>query len=118
MAKKDVEKYYNDIANEYIEMLESLKEIEELAAQQVVSPEKVEEIKAMVEPLKNNYMTLSWVMFLLNQPNKKQKVARYKKQQKNVILKIDPEQTRDPLAVKKENLGVLNQLDEFKAEFK
>ena len=29
---------------------------------------KLEEMKKMVEPLKNNYMTLSYIMFLFNKP--------------------------------------------------
>ena len=90
MSIKDVKKYYDQITADYSEMIESLKEMEELAAQQVVNPDRVEELRKAVEPLKNNYMRISYIMFLLNMPNKKEKKERYKKQQakflKNIIV--------------------------------
>jgi len=110
MAKKDFDEYYEQVANEYAEMLDSLREMEQLAEDKVVNPDKVEEIRKAVEPLKNNYMTLSWVMFLLNQPVKKKKVERYRNQQKNKIRKIDPNKERSPISVHKENLKIINDL--------
>lgn len=111
MSKKDVEKYYNQITADYTEMIENLKEMEELAAQKIVNPDKIEELKAAVEPLKNNYMTISWIMFLLNQPNKKEKIARYKKAEEKKVLTIDPNRTKDLDGLHKENKKVIETIN-------
>lgn len=111
MSKKDVEKYYNQITADYTEMIENLKEMEELAAQKIINPDKIEELKAAVEPLKNNYMTISWIMFLLNQPNKKEKIARYKKTEEKKVLTIDPNRTKDLDGLHKENKKVIETIN-------
>jgi len=92
-------------------MIENLKEMEELAAQKIVNPDKIEELKAAVEPLKNNYMTISWIMFLLNQPNKKEKIARYKKAEEKKVLAIDPNKTKDLNGLHKENKKVIETIN-------
>lgn len=108
MSRKDVEDYYNQITADYTEMLDNLKEMEDLAAQKIVNPDKIDELKAAVEPLKNNYMTISWIMFLLNQPAKKEKVAGYKKSLERKMSKIDPEKSHDLESIRKENRAVIN----------
>ena len=112
MSKRDVELYYDQITAEYSEMIESLKEMEELAAQDIVNPDKIEELKRAVEPLKNNYMAISWIMFLLNKPVKKSKQAHYEKSLENVMLKIDPTKSRAPEQIHKENKQVINTLND------
>lgn len=107
MSIKDVKKYYDQITADYSEMIESLKEMEELAAQQVVNPDRVEELRKAVEPLKNNYMRISYIMFLLNMPNKKEKKERYKKQQAKFLKNIELDQTEH-----EENKKVINTLND------
>ena len=111
MSKKHVEDYYNQITADYTEMIENLKEMEELAAQKVVNPDKIDELRAAVEPLKNNYMTISWIMFLLNQPNKKEKIARYKNVEEKKVLTIDPNRTKDLDGLHKENKKVIETIN-------
>ena len=107
MSIKDVREYYDQITADYTEMIEALKEMEELAAQEVVNPDKVEELRKAVEPIKNNYMRISYIIFLLNMPNKKEKKERYKKQQAKFLKNIELDQTEH-----EENKKVINTLND------
>ena len=64
MSKKHFDEYYKTVCNQYSEMLEALHEVEELTMQQMIGPDRLDNIKRQIEPLKNNYMTLSYVAFL------------------------------------------------------
>ena len=94
MSIKHIEQEYDRICNDYKDMVESLHDLEELVDQNVVSQEKVDNIKQSLETIKANYMRWSWVMHLLNLPNKKEKQKKYNKQfQKRIDLNnsIKPE---------------------------
>ena len=112
MSKRDVEKYFDDVANQYVEMVNTLKDIDEAVQSNLLSPEKLEEIKQRVEPLKNNYMTLSWIMFLLNRPVNKKKHKRYEQTQIKHATKIDSKYKRTPAEVRGENNAILYDLQE------
>lgn len=83
MSKKHVDEYYQLICKDFDDMVEVLHEIEEEYSNHIVGPEKIEEIKQIIEPLKNNKARWDYMMFLLNQPNKKNKQIKYYKQQKS-----------------------------------
>lgn len=83
MSRKDVENYYNQIFQDYHEMIEALKDMEKECSEGLVSPDRVEQLKQMLEPIKLNYGRISYIMFLLNKPNKKDKQKWYFKQNKN-----------------------------------
>lgn len=91
MSKKHFDEYYKTVCNQYSEMLEALHEVEELTMQQMIGPDRLDNIKRQIEPLKNNYMTLSYVAFLLNKPNRDKKkngmLNRIRKSYQNLILK-------------------------------
>ena len=69
MAVKDVIDYYNKVCEDYTEMLQNITDMEEAFNNNLVRSEQLEQIKKMIQPLKDNYMTLSWVIFLLNKPS-------------------------------------------------
>ena len=73
MAKRHVVDYYNKVAEQYLEMVSALKDLEDECNNKLVEPERVEQIKKMIEPIKNNYMTWSYMMYLLNLPNREKK---------------------------------------------
>ena len=73
MAVKDVVEYYNQVANQYTLLIEDLKDFEKECQEGIVEPEKLDQIKDNIQPLINNYNTLSYIMFLLNQPTRKEK---------------------------------------------
>lgn len=110
MSKKDVEIYYKQIVDQYSEMVDNVKEMEGYVSTHMVDSETLDKMKTMLEPIKNNYMTLSYIMFLLNKPTKKKKEARYASQNKKVLSKIEEKNTKT--GILKENKECLKK---FKA---
>ena len=80
MSRKHVEDYYNQIYRDYHEMIETLHDMEKECESGLVSPDRVEQLKKMLEPIKLNYGRISYIMFLLNMPNKKEKQRWYNRQ--------------------------------------
>jgi hypothetical protein len=105
MSQKDVIKYYNEVAENYKDMLENLKDMEEEMKESLVTPEQVDQMKRMAQPVVDNYKTLSYIIFLLNRPTKKEKFNRYEKQNKKLL-----ENCRTKEEVLNENKEALNNL--------
>lgn len=89
MSKKDVEKHYKKILEQYAELKQNLSDFSEEAKKGLFPPEKMDEIKANIRPLMDNYERWSYMMFLLNQPAKKEKREKYKKQNKKFLQSLD-----------------------------
>ena len=111
MAKKDIEEYYNKVCNDYTEMLDTLTDMEEAFNTRMISEEQLNQVKQLIVPLKNNYMTLSWVMYLLNKPARKEKFKTYDRQMAK--FKSDKSADRDMTHVLKENSDVIESLKNF-----
>lgn len=105
MSQKDVIKYYNEVVENYKDMLENLKDMEEEMKESLVTPEQVDQMKRMAQPIVDNYRTLSYIIFLLNRPTKKEKFNRYEKQNKKLL-----ENCRTKEEVLNENKEALNNL--------
>ena len=90
MAVKHLEEYYKKVCADYTEMLQTLTDMEEAFNNNLVSDEQMNQLKQMIEPLKNNYMTLSWVMYLLYQPARKEKFSKYDRQMTKFKSDKDP----------------------------
>lgn len=108
MAKKDVEHYFRLVADQYQEMLENIRDIEKEVNDNLTDPELLDRLKAMAEPLKNNYMTLSYIMFLLNQPARKSKIKGYEKRNQKLLKTIPAENTKDGILAK--NASVIDKV--------
>ena len=86
MAKRHVEDYFNKVADQYKEMLDELRDFEKECNEGLVEPERFDNFKKIIEPLKNNYMMWSYAMYLLNLPNRESKVTTVKRREnKNKI---------------------------------
>lgn len=108
---KDLKKYYKHVSQDYLEMKSELKDMEQELANSMVTPEQLEQMKMMIQPIKQNYEMLSYVMYLINLPTKKQKKWRYKQQQKMLLeMSKTEEQTLN------ENKKALEDLKEFREE--
>ena len=105
MSVKHVKEYYESVFNDYHEMIQTLKDMEEECTKGLVSPDRVDQLKKMIEPIKLNYGRLSYIMFLLNEPNKKEKQKWYFKENKN--KKFPVEYTAE--GVKQENKDALDE---------
>lgn len=104
MSKKDFDAYYEKICSDYHEMIETIHELEEECNNNMISPEHLEGVKATIEPLKNNYMTLSWVKFLLDKPVKKEKIRPYEKRMQKFIKELDKDRTPDGVHAENQNI--------------
>ena len=82
MSLRDVKEYYYQIENQYFEMNQSAKELNEECAKGNITQQMVDQAEAMVLPLKQNYERLSYILFLFNKPNRPRKRARYEKETK------------------------------------
>lgn len=88
MSVKHVKKYFDQIANDYTEMLDVIHELEEAVSENIISQEKLDETVKSVEKLKENYMRWSYMMYLLNMPNKKDKKKVYEKRMEKTLKSI------------------------------
>lgn len=73
MAKSHVVQYFLEVENQYLEMAENLKEMQQLAAENKISAADYEQILREVDLLKSNYERIAYIMFLFNKPQRKGK---------------------------------------------
>ena len=110
---RDVVEYYKQVTINYNDMRSELSEMEELLKENEVTPEMVENMKQMVLPIKMNYEALSYFMFLLNKPAKKNKQEKYANQNKRLI-KESGNHTKEDII--NENENSLSSLRSMKGE--
>lgn len=110
MSVKDVKKYYEAVSSQYLEMVNDIKDFEEAVTKEIIEPERLEQIKQNIEPIKVNYQRLSYIMFLLNLPTKKSKKKKYERQNQKLLKMIGKENMQE--AVVEENRETLNKLED------
>ncbi len=110
MAMKHFLAYYNEVCKQYRDLKGELKDYEDYAKTHVLSPETMENLERMIAPLKQNYERLSYVMFLLNQPNRKSKQPAYERRMAKAIKSLSKGNSLE--AVVAENEDVLHELKE------
>lgn len=112
MAIKHVREYYERMVSDYAEMKHVLGEMEKLSEEKAsVAMNNIEQIREQVKVLEANYNRLSYIMFLLNQPNKEKKKSKYFKQEKKKLNKIPINDRKE--AVIDENTKVLEMLKSY-----
>ena len=112
MSIKHVRDYYERMVSDYVEMKRVLEEMEKLSEEKAsVAINNIEQIREQVKVLEANYNRLSYIMFLLNQPNKEKKKSKYFKQEKKKLNKIPVNDRKE--AVINENTKVLETLKSY-----
>jgi len=109
MAKKDVNLYYEDVCKQYKSMVDLLHKFEKEAEENIFPPERLEQIKENIQPMKRNMEVISYIIFLLNRPTKKSKHKNYEKLNKKLLSSIDKANTKQGILA--ENERVLKDLD-------
>ena len=115
MSKKHVEEYYLRMLSDYTELKNVLDELQHnpvLEDNIPVYMSQLDEIKHKVELLEANYKRLSYVMFLLNQPNKKKKKAGYLRREHKKLEDIPEEHRKE--YVEKENSKIIEDIKNIK----
>lgn len=110
MSKKHVEEYYAKMFSDYCEMKSVLEELQNNLTEETASmyTSQISDIKDKVRLLEANYKRLSYVMFLLNMPNKKKKENNYIRSEHKKLNSIPINDRQD--AVEKENSEILSKL--------
>lgn len=108
MAVKQVREYYNAISEQYVEMLDTLREMEADAENNLISSEQVDAMRATVEGIKSNYQRVSYMMYLLDTPQRKSKVEKWDKQNRKKISNLDSNNSTE--ACLNENKKALSEL--------
>ena len=110
MAVKHIKEYYEQVCEQYVQMNEELRDFQKEVENGLVEPERLENLKKMIEPLKNNYMTLSWIMYLLNQPNRDSKERAYQKRNRKFLESLDRNFNKE--SIMKQNDEVIKSIGE------
>lgn len=105
MSVNDVREYYDKISDDYHELVLTLRELEEEYNNNLVSPESLENLKKQIEPIKTNFRTISYIIYLLNQPTKKAKQGRYRNQNKALL-----QNSRSLEEVREENKTIIKNI--------
>lgn len=84
MSVKHVKKYYHDIEKMYLELVSELNEMKDDFAKGNCTEEELNNLLLPVKGIEENYKRLSYIMYLLFQPNRDEKEAKYKKQNKEL----------------------------------
>ena len=93
MSVKAVKKYYDQICEQYHEMMENIKDLEKECQSGLVEPERIERLKEQVAPLKQNYERWAYIMFLLNEPQRKSKQPKYRKTNQKLLNTLSKSNT-------------------------
>ena len=108
MAVKHVKEYYEQICEQYVQMNEELRDFQKEVENGLVEPERIDNLKKIIEPLKNNYMTISWIMYLLNQPQRASKERAYERRNRKFLETLDKKFKKE--SILKENEDVINNI--------
>lgn len=95
MARRDFDAYYNKIASQLFELDKVFKELAAEADAGMVEPERLEQVKKTIEPIKNSYQTLSYIKYLLDMPARKTKISRFARQNKKLLNASKGSQSKD-----------------------
>ena len=110
MSVKHVKDYYLKVTDDFHRMKETLDELERCITEETATAaiKNIDIIRQQVNALKENYMRISYIVYLLNMPNKKEKQKRYIKEKQSRIKQIPDKDTFD--GVLHENKEILDML--------
>ena len=106
MAIKDVKCYYYQMQAQYLEMKADLADFEQALQDGFITEEQLVAAKEEVVKIKNNYDRLSYIMYLLDMPNRKSKKDAYVRQYKPILDEL-VKLGADIDSIKKENSDAL-----------
>lgn len=113
MSVKHVKAYFARVEQDYLDMKQALADMEQELADKMVSPEQLEQMKSIIAPIKQNFETLSYYMYLLSQPNKEERQRRYQEKNQNLVDQAGARTSEDVL---EEDQKALEELTIFKEE--
>ena len=114
MSKKHVEEYYTKMVADYTEMKTVLDELQKNAVEDTTGAvlNQIKLIKEQVRLLEANYKRLAYIIFLLNEPNKKSKQKGYFRREHKKLDEIPVEHREE--RVEKENSDIIENIKNIK----
>ena len=114
MSKKHVEEYYTKMVADYTEMKTVIDELQKNAAEDTTGAvlNQIKSIKEQVRLLEANYKRLAYIIFLLNEPNKKSKQKGYFRREHKKLDEIPVEHREE--SVEKENSDIIENIKNIK----
>ena len=109
MAIKDIKNYYYQMQAQYLEMKEDLVDFEQALQDGFITEDQLEAAREEVIKIENNYDRLSYIMYLLEMPNRNSKKPGYTKTNKAVLNFLDSRAATEA-EVMVENRSALEQL--------
>ena len=84
MAVKDVREYYYNLLMQKIEMNQDLEEFKKLFADGLITEDKLTNVVENVNIINSNFERASYIMYLLEQPNRASKKQKWVKNNKQL----------------------------------
>lgn len=114
MAVKDVKEYYFKLIAQKAELEADLADFEDALKNGFITEEQMQAAKDELIPYQINLDRLTYIMYLLELPNKKAKKAKFANQNKKILSELE-KRNADELSVISENKSAL---DGFRKEVK
>ena len=114
MAVKDVKEYYFKLIAQKAELEADLADFEEALKNGFITEEQMQAAKDELIPYQINLDRLTYIMYLLELPNRKTKKAKFAKQNKKILNELEKRKA-DERSVISENKSAL---DAFRKEVK
>ena len=114
MAARDVKEYYFKLIAQKAELEADLADFEEALKNGFITEEQMQAAKDELIPYQINLDRLTYIMYLLELPNRKTKKAKFEKQNKKILDELG-KRNADEQSVISENKSAL---DAFRKEVK
>ena len=85
MALRDVKEYYFKMLGQYMEMKADLADFEQALKDGFITEEQMQAAYDDVDRIQQNYERLSYIMYLLELPNRKSKQPKYNTRNKKLV---------------------------------
>ncbi len=112
MSRKHVIEYYKSVESQYFDLLNDAEDMQQAVKDKILSESQLEEFTKLIDKVKTNYTRLSYIMYLLDLPNKKSKENRNSKQYKKTKQLFNGLNATSEDIIE-ENKGTLNQFKEL-----
>jgi hypothetical protein len=107
MAKKDVDKYYFKILQQYTAAKEELKDCEEALKDGFVTEEQLQELIDDFKNIEANKDRITYIMYLFHKPQRKQKVPSYDRQNAKLLKQLTEVKATEEDILKENNAALI-----------
>lgn len=95
MSRKDFDLYFRKVASQYQQLNEVLQDLSAEVNNNMCDPQRLEQLRATILPVKNSYDTLNYIRYLLDKPTRKSKHRAYDRQNKDLLSASKGKTSRD-----------------------